>query len=64
MSFCSICLIVLIAELNDMAVCQAHVGNDYLDAYTKEKCISLPFRMEGHRLVISKALYRLCTSGK
>ena len=66
----SICLILLITELNDLTIFQADVRNAYLEAYTREKIYSIArkeftsFGMEGHVLVISKALYGLQTSGK
>ena len=68
MSICSIHLILLIAELNDLEIYQADVGNAYLEAYRKDlfynrKRICYLF-MEGHVLIISKALYGLHTSGK
>ena len=65
MSIWSICLILLIAELNDLTIYQADVRNAYLEAYTKEKVYFIAgkefttFRMEGHVLIIPKALYWL-----
>ena len=70
MSIWSVCLILLIAELNNLTIYQADVGNAYLEAYTKEKIYFVArkefttFRMQGHMVIISKALCRLQTSGK
>ena len=67
---CSICLTLLIAKLNDPTIYQADVRNGYLEGYTKEKIYFIAgkelttFGMEGHVLIISKALYGLCMSGK
>ena len=57
----SICLILLIAELNNLLIYQANIGNVYLVTYTKEKMYFIAgkefntFRMEGHVLILSKA---------
>ena len=62
-AICSIHLILFITELNDLEIYQADVGNTYLEAFTKEKIYFITgkefatFRMEGHVLVISQALY-------
>ena len=67
-SICSIPLILLSAELNNLSIYQADVANTYLDVYTKVKIYFIAgkefntFRMEGHILIISKALYRLHTN--
>ena len=61
MSICSICLILLDTELNDLTIYQADVINAYLEAYTREKINFTvrkeftTFRIEGHVLIISKA---------
>ena len=66
----SICIILLIAKINDLETFQADLGNAYLEAYTKEEILFIArkefttFRMEGHILIISKVLYGLHTSGK
>ena len=60
---------IFLAELNSLQLCAANIGNACLEAKTKEKvCIySRPeFRdlgLEGHLLVIVRALYGLKTSG-
>ena len=70
MSIHSICLILLFAKLNDLTFYQADVRNAYLEAYTNEMIYFIvgreftAFKNEYHILVISKALHRLCTSGK
>ena len=69
-SICSIHLILLVTELNDLTIYQAYVRNAYLDVCAKEKIYFITgkqfttFRMEGHMPIISKAVYRLQTSGK
>jgi Reverse transcriptase (RNA-dependent DNA polymerase) len=60
-------LIVFPAELNGLELWGADVGNAYLEAKTKEKVYivaGLEFcPMEGHTLLIDKALYGLRSSG-
>ena len=63
----SLRIICFLAELNGLKVTGGDVGNAYLEAYTKEKVC---FRagpefgeLEGHLLIIDKALYGLRTSG-
>ena len=60
-------LVTFLAELNHLELWGADVGNAYLEAKTKEKvCIvgGPEFgNLEGHTLVIHKALYGLRTSG-
>jgi hypothetical protein len=65
----SLRLVVFLAELNGLELYAADVGNAYLEAYTKEKvCIrgGAEFKhlgLEGHLLIIKRALYGLKTSG-
>ena len=58
---------VFLAELNDLKVYQTDVGNAYLKAKTKEKVYVIAGpefqKLEGHILVIYKALYGLKSSG-
>jgi hypothetical protein len=58
---------ILIAEMNDLKVQAADISSAYLEAYTKEKVCFIAgpeFReLEGHTIVIIKALYGLRTSG-
>ena len=58
---------VLLAELNGLSIHAADVGNAYLEATTKEKVYTVAGPefgpLEGHTLVIYKALYGLKTSG-
>ena len=60
---------IFLAELNGLQLYAADVGNAYLEGKTKEKvCIygGPEFRdlgLEGHLLVIVRALYGLKTSG-
>jgi hypothetical protein len=58
---------LFIAELNGLSMCAADVGNAYLEAKTKEKVYIVAGpefgELQGHTLVIDKALYGLRTSG-
>jgi len=60
-------LICFLAELNELEIMSADIGNAYLKAYTKEKvyCVAGPEfgDLAGHTLIIIKALYGLRTSG-
>ena len=62
-------LVLFLAELNELELYAADVGNAYLEAYTKEKVYFIAgkefadFGMQGHILIIKKALYGLSTSG-
>ena len=64
----SLRLVVFIAELNELELWAADVGNAYLEAYTKEKVYIIAGKgfgkLEGHTLIIVKALYGLRSSGK
>ena len=63
----SLRLICFLAELNELEIMSADIGNAYLEAYTKEKvyCVAGPEfgDLAGHTLIIIKALYGLRTSG-
>ena len=63
----SLQLVIFLAKLNKMDVWGADIGNAYLDATTKGKLYIIggpEFQeLEGHILVINKALYGLKTSG-
>ena len=65
----SLRLVIFLAELNGLQLYAADIGNAYLEAQTKEEvCIygGPEFRylgLEGHLLVIVRALYGLKTSG-
>jgi hypothetical protein len=58
---------VFLAELNNLQVHAADVGNAYLEAKTKEKVYIIGGpgfgELEGHTLIIHKALYGLRSSG-
>jgi hypothetical protein len=60
-------LVLFIAELNELQTWATDIGNAYLEAKTKEKLFIIAGRefkeLEGHTLVINKALYGLRTSG-
>jgi hypothetical protein len=60
-------LVVFLAELNDLQLWGADVGNAYLEAKTKEKVYIIGGpefgTLEGHTLLIDKALYGLRSSG-
>jgi hypothetical protein len=57
----------MLAELNHLGLMDGDAGNAYLEAYTKEKvCFTAGpefGNLEGHTMIIVKALYRLRTSG-
>ena len=61
-------IITLIAELNDLSLWSTDVGNAYLESFTAEKVAFYAGpefgELEGHLLVIVKALYGLKSSGK
>jgi hypothetical protein len=63
----SLRLVALFAELNGLQLWAADVGNAYLEALTKKKVYVIAGPefgdLEGHILLIHKALYGLCTSG-
>ena len=63
----SLRLVIFLAELNDLKLMQADVGNAYLEAKTQEKVYIIAGKefeeLEGHVLVIHKALYGLRSSG-
>ena len=65
----SLRIVLLAAELNGLDVQAADVGNAYLEALTNEKIYFIagkefsPFGLEGHSLVLYKALYGLKSSG-
>ena len=67
-SLCSICLALLLAELNGLKTMVGDIGNAYLEAYTKEKVYFIAGpkfgELEGHTMLIVKAHYGLCTSSK
>ena len=60
-------LVIFLAKLNNLEVCGADIGNAYLEAKTKEKLYIVAGpefeELEGHILVIYKALYGLNSSG-
>ena len=63
----SLRLVIFLAKLNNLEVWGADIGNAYLEAKTKEKLhvVAGPEfeELEGHILVIYKALYGLKSSG-
>lgn len=58
-----------IAELNGINIWSTDIGNAYLESYTKEKVYIIagpefaPFNLQGHVLLIDRALYGLKSSG-
>ena len=60
-------LLIFIAELNKLETWATDIGNAYLEAYTDEKVYIIAGpefgKLEGHILIIQKALYGLRTSG-
>ncbi len=62
-----LCLVLFLAELNQLETWAMDIGNAYLEAKTKEKVYIIAGpefgELEGHVLVICKVLYGLYTSG-
>jgi hypothetical protein len=60
-------LVIFLAELNGLHMLATDVGNAYLEAFTKEKVYFIAGPefgpLEGHIMIIVKALYGLRTSG-
>ena len=60
-------MVTLLAELNDMELWSTDIGNAYLESYTKEKIVFVAGpefgELQGHLLVIVKALYGLRSNG-
>jgi hypothetical protein len=63
----SLRIVVFLAELNGLKLWGADIGNAYLEAKTKEKVFIVAgpefAELEGHILIINKALYGLRSSG-
>ena len=63
----SLRLVIFLAELNDLQLWGGDIGQAYLEAKTKEKLYIVAGKgfgdLEGHTLIIYKALYGLRTSG-
>ena len=63
----SLRLTIFLAKLNNMKAWAADIGNAYLEATTKEKLYIIAGpefeELQGHILVIHKALYGLKSSG-
>jgi hypothetical protein len=63
----SLRLAILAAEINNLKTWAGDIGNAYLEAYTREKVYFVAGpefgQLEGHTLIIVKALYGLRTSG-
>jgi len=57
---------VFLAELNDIEIWATNIGDAYLEAETQEKVYVIAGPefgdLQGHTLIIIKALYGLCTS--
>jgi hypothetical protein len=60
-------MVTFLSELNGIELWSTDIGNAYLEAYTAEKLFIVAGpefgELEGHMLIISKALYGLRTSG-
>ena len=59
---------MFLVELNELELWATDIGNAYLEAYTSERIYIIAGPEfgeleEGHMLVVSKALYRLHSSG-
>ena len=63
----SLRIVCFLAELNGLEITGGDIGNAYLEAFMKEKvctCAGPEFGpLEGHMLIVEKALYGLRTSG-
>ena len=63
----SLRMVVFLSQLNNLEIWGADVGNSYLEAYTDEKfCIIAgpEFKeLQGHLLIMVKALYGTCSGG-
>ena len=63
----SLRMVVFLSQLNNLEIWGADVGNAYLEAYTDEKlCIMAgpEFKeLQGHLLIMVKALYGTCSGG-
>ena len=62
-------MMIFLAELNGLELWATDIGNAYLEAYTKEKVAIIAGpefgpELEGHTLIVSRALYGLRLSGK
>jgi hypothetical protein len=60
-------MLVFLAELNDLQIWSTDIGNAYLEAEMKERVFFIAGsefgELEGHTLIIFKALYGLRSSG-
>jgi hypothetical protein len=60
-------MVVFLSELNGLNLWATDIGNAYLEAKMSELFFIIASPefgdLEGHMLVIYKALYRLCSSG-
>ncbi|KAG7344871.1 reverse transcriptase RNA-dependent DNA polymerase [Nitzschia inconspicua] len=60
-------MMIFLAELNNLSLWATDIGNAYLEAYTLEKFYITAGKefgdLEGHTLIVSKALYGLRSSG-
>ena len=67
-SILGIRLVTFLAEHNDLKLWSTDIGNAYLESYTEEKVCFYAGQefgeLEGHLMIISKALYGLKSSGK
>ena len=58
-------IVLFLSELNGLDTCAADIGNAYLEAHTKEKVCFIAGSefgdLQGHLLIIYKALYGLIT---
>ena len=68
-SLCSLCILMTVAELNGLEMMAADINNAYPEALTSEKIYIIAgpefksIGLEGHTLIIVKALYGLKSSG-
>ena len=63
----SLRIVILLAELNGLKIMAGDIGYAYLQSYTKEKVVFIADAsfgpLEGHTLIIDKAIYGLRSSG-
>ena len=63
----SLRMVVILSQLNDLEIQGADVGNAYLEAYTDEKLCIIAGpeckELQGHLLIMVKALYGTCSGG-
>jgi hypothetical protein len=66
-SLCGLQIVTFLSEFNGLDLWATDIGNAYLEAFTMEQNYTIAGpdfgQLEGHYLIIIKALYGLCMSG-